>query len=238
MDTKSPFGLKEVLTHIVGDIADAVSDRPGESQQRKLIRSQAAVHTIMEFRPSCAIEAILAGHCLMFHEMIVDGVHARMRGEEAPASRVTWANIIAMDKAFGDNLTRLERHQHAEASAETHLGTEAEIADRVHRHQSRTSAQKHAESRPYASGSGSIPRNPSPETTQASSEAPDPRRIATSIATDQGDEAWSPAGHTSENPSPGPRAHHSSGAWPGNRQARRHPNRHASATKASATMAG
>jgi hypothetical protein len=161
-----------------------------------------------------------------------------MRGQEAPASRVTCANIIALDKAFGDNLTRLERHQHVEASPKTHLGTEAEIADRVHRHQSRMSGQKQAESRPDTSETGSIQRDPSPETTQASSEAPDPRRIAASITTDQQDEAWSPAGHTSEIPSPGPRAHHSSGAWLGNRQARRHPNRHASATKASATTAG
>ena len=74
----------------------------------------------MEFRPDGAIEAMLAGHCVMFHEMIVDSVRTTMRGEEAPASRVTCANIIAMDKAFGDNLTRLERHRRAKAAPEVH----------------------------------------------------------------------------------------------------------------------
>jgi hypothetical protein len=221
VDTQPTFGLAELLTHVVGGIANAVSERPGESRQQQLNRSQAAVHTIMEFRPGGAIETMLAGHCVMFHEMIVDSVHATMHGEEAPTRRATRANIVAMDKAFGNNLTRLERHRHAEASPETHNGTETEIADRVHRHQSGTPARKPAESGPSAPETGTILHYPSPETTQ---EAPGTGLFAQGIGTDQPGEAWPTADHTSETRSPDPRAHHSTGACRGNRQARRHPN--------------
>jgi hypothetical protein len=214
MDTQPTFGRNELLTHVVGGIAKAVSDRAGESRQQQLTRSQAAVHTIMEFRPGNAIEAILAGHCLMFHEMIIDSVHTTLRGEDAPARRATRANIVAMDTAFGNNLTRLEHYRHAEAVPETHDGTETEIADRVHRHQSGTPARNQAESGPSAAETGTILHYPSPP------EAPDPGRSAQGMGTDQPGGAW---GHTSEIQSAGPRAQHSSGAYRGNRQARRHP---------------
>jgi hypothetical protein len=103
MDTQPTFGL----TNLVGEIAGAVSDRNGESQHQRLVRTQAAAHTIMAFHPHDAIEAMLAGHCLMFHELIVESVHATMRGEEPATRRATRSGIVAMDKAFGNNLVHL-----------------------------------------------------------------------------------------------------------------------------------
>jgi hypothetical protein len=114
----------------------------------------------MAFAPRDAIEAMLAGHCLMFHELIVDSVRLTLNGEPAPARRATRGNIVAMDKAFGNNLARLERYRtrQAEAPAETRQDarTETEIADRMRRHQAKTPP---AEPRK----DGGIPRHPSPE---------------------------------------------------------------------------
>jgi hypothetical protein len=140
MDTKPAFGLNEVLAHIVGDIAKAVSERPGESQHQQFTRTQAAAQTILAFRPGDAIEAMLAGHCLMFHEMIVDSIPATMRGMTDTERRATRSNIVAMDKAFGNNLIRLERYRARDAAAEPEAGpvdarAETDIADRVRRHQ-------------------------------------------------------------------------------------------------------
>jgi hypothetical protein len=111
MDPQPAFGFKELLTHIVSDMARAVCERMGETQQHQFTRTQATAHMIMGFLPRDAIEAILAGHCVMFHEMMTDSIHDTLRGEMDSYRRATRANIVALDKCFGNNLERLERYQ-------------------------------------------------------------------------------------------------------------------------------
>jgi hypothetical protein len=238
MDTKPTLGQTELLTHIVGDIAKAVSEREGESRQRQSDRVQAATGTIMSFLPRDAIEAMLAGHCVMFHELIVDSVHFTLRGEEAATRRATRSSIVAMDKAFGNNFTRLERYRtrHAEGSADVQPAdarTETEIADRVRRHQARTEPPpRAAQAAPEA---GTIPRPASPEAIAVAPEAlsaPGPAPLTQAMGAEPPNEAWLPAaaglmtrfnGHAEATH---PRADRANGAGSGdggNRQARRHP---------------
>jgi hypothetical protein len=125
------------LTHLIDGIAEAVSGRAGETPERRDIRRQTAVQAIHAFQPRDAIEAMIAGHCVVFHELIVDSVGRSLRGEDEPSLRASRGNIVAMDKAFGDNLTRLERYRR-EQPAEA--ATETEIADRVIRHQAEAPA--------------------------------------------------------------------------------------------------
>src|SRR3984957_19072390 len=111
MDTQPVFGFQELLTHVVGDMAKAVSERQGETRREHHARSEAAVHMIMGFLPRDVIEAILAGRCVMFHEMMTDSVRDTLRGEVDSTRRAARGNIVAMDKAVGANLTRLERYR-------------------------------------------------------------------------------------------------------------------------------
>jgi hypothetical protein len=139
MDTQPAFGLQALLTHIVGGIANAIGERQGESRQQKSDRTQAAAHAVMAFMPRDAVEAMISGHCVMLHEMMVDSVHDTLRGEATPARRATRANIIAMDKAFGNNLARLERYRRRLAEGRrdavaAKAGGETDIADRIRRH--------------------------------------------------------------------------------------------------------
>src|SRR3984957_10927912 len=92
-------------------MAKAVSERQGETRREHHARSEAAVHMIMGFLPRDVIEAILAGRCVMFHEMMTDSVRDTLRGEVDSTRRAARGNIVAMDKAFGANLTRLERYR-------------------------------------------------------------------------------------------------------------------------------
>lgn len=111
MDTQPAFGFKELFSHVIGDMANAVAERNGETQQRQFVRSQAAVHTIMGLLPRDVIEALLAGHCIMFHEVMTDSVHETLRGEVDTMRRGTRSNLVALNKAFTGNLDRLERYQ-------------------------------------------------------------------------------------------------------------------------------
>jgi hypothetical protein len=227
MDTQPMFGPNDLLAHVVGDTANAVSERASEPQHRQHDRRETAANTIMSFKPQDPVEAMLAGHCVMFHEMIVDSVHETLRGETAATRPATRNSIVAMDKAFGNNLARLERYRTSHAPAEAQPAdarAETEIADRVRRHQSTTEPRQQA---PSAREAGTILRYPSPETITASPEAMaalDPARFPHAMETGQPSDARLPvdAGLAEGTH---PRADRSNGTATGeNRQARRHPN--------------
>jgi hypothetical protein len=111
METQAVLGFREHLTHVVNDMADAISRRPGESTGQRSLRKRAAVKSISAFSPRDVPEATFAGRCLMFHELMVDSVRHTLSGEEEATRRSSRATIVAMDRAFGNNLAPLERYK-------------------------------------------------------------------------------------------------------------------------------
>jgi hypothetical protein len=109
MDT-SPLSSRDLLTHVINDMARAVSVRPGETGEQHIIRSKVAIQTVIAFSPRDVIETQLAGRCMMFHELTTDAVRETLRGEAGAARRATRQNIVALDHCFGENLARLERY--------------------------------------------------------------------------------------------------------------------------------
>jgi hypothetical protein len=240
MDTAPAFGLREHLTYIITDIAKSLSGRPGETHEQQVARTQVAVHTILAFLPGTVLEAMLAGHCVMFHGMIVDSALTTLCGEDQAKRGATRRLIIAMDKSFGTNLARLERYQAArlQPAPKTRPAAEAQIetdiADRVRRHQSKT---------PPATGPSTAPstqaaETPDPVAAWPANPAPvaatDPERFPRAMAAGQPREdsplaaaggfnrpaavTLAPVPPANGNGSP-------SGQYAGNRQARCHPNR-------------
>lgn len=110
MDMEPTFGFDELFTHTLSDMAKAVSERRGESPEQQFARCQAAVHLIMGFQPRDVIEVMLAGHCVMVHEVMTVDVHASLRDEKRRP-------VVALNKAFNDNLDRLERYRQRPAEA-------------------------------------------------------------------------------------------------------------------------
>jgi hypothetical protein len=168
MDAKPQFGRQQLLSHIVNDMARALCQRRDEPQARQLARAQGTAQSVLAFLPGDAIEAMIAGHCVMFHELIVDTVQTTLRGEPEATRRATRSGIVAMDKAFGANLVRLERYRARDTDARSDAAAgdaapadtraETDIADRVHRHQA---------------GAASTAVRPSSVAAEASAPAPD-----------------------------------------------------------------
>jgi hypothetical protein len=145
MDPQPSFGPRQLLSHVINDMAWALCQRPDEPQPRQLARAQAAAESILTFQPGDAIEAMIAGHCVMFHELIVDGVQNTLRGEPEATRRATRSGIVAMDKAFGANLVRLEKYRARQAATtEDTIPAEARaetgMTDRSRRHESGTAS--------------------------------------------------------------------------------------------------
>lgn len=130
MTTTAEFGFTQLFTHVVGEIAKAVSERGGETVQQQFARSQAAMHMIMSFLPRDVIEAMLAGHCVMLHETMTASVHDTLVGEQDAARRATRSNIVALNKEFNSNLGHLERYQ-ARPALGTRDAQEARPAERA-----------------------------------------------------------------------------------------------------------
>jgi hypothetical protein len=126
MDTISAFGFEACCTAIVGDMAKALSERNGETPEQQFARAQAAVHLILGFLPRDVTEALLASHCVMFHELMVGGVHDTLCAQEGKARRAELHGLMAMNKAFCGNLDHLRHYQKrpAEGSREAPAGTE------------------------------------------------------------------------------------------------------------------
>jgi hypothetical protein len=111
MQTQPAFGFPRLLTHLVSDIAKAVCERGGEAPQRQFDRSEAAVHMVMGFLPRDVIEAMLAGHCVMFHSAMTDCVPETLRGEPDATRRGARSHLLGLNRAFTGNLDRLRQYR-------------------------------------------------------------------------------------------------------------------------------
>ena len=221
MDSLAPLTPLELFNHVVGDMAEAVCQRPGESAQQRAKRLQVATGTVMAFSPRDLIETVLAGRCVMFHELVVDSIHHTLRGELDTTRRATRATIVAMDKAFGNNLARFERYRtrSAEPAPAELPAAETNIADRIQRHQSVSQPQ-------------AAPEAPSPELppVRQSNEQPSlPLQLAEPTPFRGSPGATQPAEPHRLVPIPGltslPAGNAQPPAYAPNRQQRRHPNR-------------
>jgi hypothetical protein len=111
MPPQQEFAGQDLLRHIIGDVSLAISERDGETGQQQQERHQATVRAVLAFRPRDAVEAMLASRCVMFHELSLDSARRTLKGEEDTTHRSTRGNLVALDRAFGANLTRLLRYR-------------------------------------------------------------------------------------------------------------------------------
>jgi hypothetical protein len=187
METQPAFGFHQLLSHLLGDMAKAVSERNGETKQQQISRSQAAVHTIMGMLPRDAIEAMLAGHCLMLHELMTDAVHDTLRGELGASRRATRSGIVAMDKAFVGNLQRLEHYQARPADGRRDVPNEQPAAAPLAQQPEPPKTQAAAPFQPSPESLVACLKNPA---AMAALDARDPKAFAHAMGVDQPSEAY------------------------------------------------
>lgn len=107
MDTQAAFAFEDLFRFALSDLANAISERQDETEVQQYDRCQAAVHMIMGFLPRDVIEVMLAGHCVMLHEAMKAEVRNSLSGEAATHRRT----LVALNKAFNDDLDRLVRYR-------------------------------------------------------------------------------------------------------------------------------
>jgi hypothetical protein len=111
MDPQPAVTFQDLFSFVIGDMVKAITGRDGETREQQMARSRAAVHTILGFQPRDVIEAMLAGHCVMLHEVMTADVLATLRGDADAARPRPRSNVVGLNKAFNDTLNRLERYR-------------------------------------------------------------------------------------------------------------------------------
>ena len=109
MDPQPAFTFQDLISFVIGDMVKAIAERDGETQEQQFARSHAAAHMILGFLPRDVIEAMLAGHCVMLHEIMTANVRTTLSGDAGKMPRGPRNNVVGLNKAFNDNLDRLER---------------------------------------------------------------------------------------------------------------------------------
>jgi hypothetical protein len=97
-------GVTNTNSHIIADVAGVLSRRAGEGPERQATRLRVATDMIEDFRPRNVVEAMLAGHSVMFHELMLDTVRDALREEPGPRRRGSRTLILAFNKALHQNL--------------------------------------------------------------------------------------------------------------------------------------
>jgi hypothetical protein len=115
MQPQPEFRGSGAYNHAIADVADAVAQRPGETPEMRRLRASAATAMMEDCRANDAIEVMLAGQCVMFHEVLIDGFRHTLLGEVDTVRRGTRANLVQMDRSFHACLDRLEKRQAAKA---------------------------------------------------------------------------------------------------------------------------
>jgi hypothetical protein len=142
MDASPAFGIEECYASIVGDMARALSERHGETPAQQFARGQTAIHMIMAFLPRDAVEALLASHCVMLHELMLDSTHHALCAQEAKARHAEVHGLVALNKAFCGNLGHLRHYQKRPS------GGSSEAADDLRKPERQTAVDGAAQARP------------------------------------------------------------------------------------------
>jgi hypothetical protein len=111
MQASSEFGFGQLITELLRGLADAIADRPGETEAQRFARHQTAIFSVMAFMPRDAMETMLAGQCVMFDHLMRDAARDLLRNEAEPVKRRIRAQLTGLGRSFLRLLAEFRRLQ-------------------------------------------------------------------------------------------------------------------------------
>jgi hypothetical protein len=111
MQAPSEFGFEQLITELLRGLADAIADRPGETEAQRYARHQTAIFSAMAFLPRDAMETMLAGQCVMFDHLTRDAARDLLRNEAEPVKRRIRTQVTGLGRLFLKLMAELRRLQ-------------------------------------------------------------------------------------------------------------------------------
>jgi hypothetical protein len=109
MQAPLEFGFQQLATELLRSLADAVADRPGETEAQRFARHQTAIFSTMAFLPRDALETMVAGQCVMFDHLLRDAVRDLLRNDADPSKRRIRSQVTALGRLFLKNLDQFRQ---------------------------------------------------------------------------------------------------------------------------------
>jgi hypothetical protein len=164
MQAPPEFGFEQLITELLRGLADAVADRPGETEAQRFARHRTAIFSTMAFLPRDAIETMLAGQCVIFDLLLRDAARDLLRNEAAATKLRIRSQLTAMGRLFLKHLDQLRQLQSRPVQqAAASPDAEPESPSNPSRQTSKTAA-----SRTVSAVAGSPTTNADPVASQAS----------------------------------------------------------------------
>ena len=111
MQAQPAFGFEQLVTELLRGLADAVADRPGETEAQRFGRHQTAIFSVMAFLPRDALETMLAGQCVMFDHLLRDATRDLLRNDAAPSKLRIRSQLMALSRLFLKHLEQWRQLQ-------------------------------------------------------------------------------------------------------------------------------
>lgn len=108
MIPSATFGFEQLITELLRGLAEAVADRPGETEAQRMLRHQIVVFSTMAFMPRDALETMLAGQCVMLDHLLRDGMRDLPRCQPEPIKLRVRSQLTAIGRLFLKHLGELK----------------------------------------------------------------------------------------------------------------------------------
>ena len=128
MDMDQTFTFQTAMGEICKDVIEAVAERPGDSEAKRYSRHQTTVYSMMSFMPRDPLETMLAGHCVIFDNLLRDGARDTLRGQPDLIKLRARPQLLASGKMFLADLDKFEHlrtRQHDKLSVQPPAREEA-----------------------------------------------------------------------------------------------------------------
>ena len=124
MQAPPEFGFQQLVSELLRGVAGAVADRPGQTEAQRFARHQTAIFSVMALLPRDAMEAMLAGQCVMIDHLLRDAVSDLLRSETAAGKLRIRTQVTALGRQFLKHLEqfcRMRARPDQQPAAPTHV---------------------------------------------------------------------------------------------------------------------
>jgi hypothetical protein len=111
MTTDNDFTIYTAMREICRGVIDTVGNRRGDSEAKRANRKQTAAVAVTSFLPRDPLETMVAGHCVIYDQLLHDGANAALHSQSDEIRLRTSGNVYAAGKMFLAHLEKFEALQ-------------------------------------------------------------------------------------------------------------------------------
>jgi hypothetical protein len=103
------FHLAHLIAPALDGVLRAVSDRGNQTEAQRAAKSDDAETLIMSLQPCDAIDLMLSGQLVMFHELLADSARDVLRGMLDTMKQRSLSTLVGMGRLMQGHVDRLEK---------------------------------------------------------------------------------------------------------------------------------